>query len=100
MHLEIVRFTVPQDSAATLVGTRPAMLQAMRERHPALRSATLTRIDDTTWVDVVAWDGLAEAQRAAEDMAGIPAAAEWAALISEVSSFEHAEVVHTWPGSG
>lgn len=101
MHVEIVRFTAGEEQAAGLLAERREMIEAVRERFPALRSARLTRVDATTWYDLVVWDDLEQAQRAAAELATIPAAAAWASRIGEVQAIEHAEVVHELaPGAG
>ena len=68
---------------------RPKMIAAIRHRFPELIEATLFKMDDGTWMDVVRWSSREAAERAAASMAEIPEAAGMMELVEEVISFEH-----------
>jgi heme-degrading monooxygenase HmoA len=96
MTVELVRFSVaPGGEEAFLAGRSPAV-EGLRTL-PGLRSATLARADDGSWIDVVLWDSREEALAAARAFQNgtAPAAVlEWASHIEAVTSMTHGEVLH------
>jgi hypothetical protein len=97
MVIEIVRSAIAPDREAEVLASRPHAMARFRESFPALRSATLARFDDGTWVDLLIWDSRADAQEAARRAAEIPELAAFMALLGSVSSFEIATIVHVVP---
>jgi hypothetical protein len=92
--MEIVHFTVQGGEEETFLVARPAMIEAMRAAHPGLLDATLVRMEDGRWMDLVRWRSRSEALAAAASFAEVPEAATWGALIADVASMEHGEIAH------
>ena len=92
--VEIARFKVSEAAEAGLVSTWPAMVEAMRRAHPALRSVSLVRFDDGTWADIALWDDPASAAALACDAGpSLPEVREFFAHIAEDISLDLARVV-------
>jgi hypothetical protein len=95
MALEMVRMTVASAREAEFLGARPTAIQAIRQAFPELRSARLFRGEEPgTWYDILFWDSLDAARRAAAQAAEIPAMAAWVAHIQEVQILKHGTLVH------
>jgi quinol monooxygenase YgiN len=75
--IEIARFNVKDGAEARLLDAWPAMVDAMRRAHPALRSVALVRFDDGTWADIAVWD----------DRDSVDAACSAGAQLPEVQAF-------------
>lgn len=99
LTLELVQFTVTAGQQESFLAGREAALQDLRTL-PGLLTATLACGEDGVWVDVLVWRSRPEALAADEALRGgrLPAAGAWAALIEDVLSMAHAEVVHQAPG--
>lgn len=94
--MELVRFRVMPGREEEFGRARVAAAEAMAA-FAGLESAVLSRGEDGTWVDVVLWRSREEALAADAAMqAGrVPAPLrEWAAMITQVESFTHLQVVH------
>jgi hypothetical protein len=91
--LEIISFRVKPGAEAGLVEDRPRMVEQIRERHPALLSATLVHLDADTYVDLLRWRSKEEADTANADHDNIPGFVDWVAHVGELISFETATVV-------
>ena len=86
---EIVRSRVRTGRDEDMLALRPAMIAAVRRRHPELVDARLVKLDDGTWLDIVRWRSREAAERAASEFGDIPEARAMGELIEEVLSFEH-----------
>ena len=86
---ELVRSRIRAGAEDEMLQLRPRMIAAVRERFPELIDARLVRLDDGSWLDLVAWTSREAAERAAASMPEIPEAAAMAELIEEIVSFEH-----------
>lgn len=93
--VEIVRFRVAQEHVQHLLAGRRGALAAIRESYPGMRSAHLSQLGEGEWIDIVIWDSKDQALAAAAGAMAIPAFAEWAGYIAEVTSMEHALVMAT-----
>lgn len=96
MTIELARFGIHEGAEAALVSEHQAMMDALRERFPGCLAAYLTRQDDGDWLHVLVWRDRAEAERAAQVMAEIPACAAWLRHIAEPGGLHHAEIVDAW----
>lgn len=94
--LELARYRVDPTKAEQLRSRWPAGVAAVRARFPGLLVAALVRLDERTWMDVWRWETLEAAKAAADGAASLPEAAAMFALIDEVISMEHAQVVERW----
>ncbi len=65
---------------------RPAFVAAVKAHYPELLDATLVRLDDGTWLDIVRWKTRRSAEEAAAEAGHIPEAAAMMALIDEMIS--------------
>ena len=86
---EIVRSRVRPGTEEEMLRLRPRMIAAVRRRFPELIDASLVRLDDGTWLDIVRWRSREAAERAATAFGEIPEARAMGDLIQEVVSFEH-----------
>ena len=68
-------------------------MAAIRNRFPGLVSASLTRLDDVTFMDVWQWDSREAALAAADGAPGVPEAAALFSLIVEPPTMEHADII-------
>lgn len=94
--MELVRFRVTPGREEEFGRARVAAAEALATL-PGLVSAVLSRGEDGTWVDVVLWRSREEALAADAAMreGQVPAPLlEWAAMITQVESFTHLQVVH------
>ena len=101
MYLEMVTMTVRPENAEAFLALRDAAMAAIRERYPDLQRATLIRVDEQQWVDLVEWASPEQAHAAAEQAPAIGSVAQWLALIEAVQDMRHAAVAHCYtPGLG
>ena len=91
--LEVVRFRVKEGSETALIEDRAAMVVDVRDRHPGLMRAELTKLDDELYLDVLRWRTKADADQASADGENIPGFVAWVEHIEEVLSLEVAEIV-------
>jgi hypothetical protein len=63
--VNIVRFKVRPEDAKEMVARRDALVDAARTASPGLLRATLSKVDEESWVDVWHWDS-AESLEAAQ----------------------------------
>jgi heme-degrading monooxygenase HmoA len=90
---EFARFKTDPAQADQLVARWRAAVTAIRDRFPGLIEANLSRIDDSTWVDVWRWESHDAAVAAAQGAPEVPEAAAMFALITESPQMEHGEIV-------
>lgn len=91
--LEVVRFRAKAGSEAGLIDDRAAMIADVRERHPGLIRAELTKLDDGSYLDVLRWRSKAEAEAANAESGSIPGFAAWVQHVEEVLSLDAGEIV-------
>ncbi len=90
--LEVARFKVKVGEEERMLETRPAMEAALERECAGFVSLVLSR-DGDTWVDVVRWESREQALAAMEKVMNLPECQAMFALIDEVVSMEHLEVV-------
>lgn len=90
--VEIVRFRVAPKRIEPFLAGRRAALDAIRASYPGMQSAHLAHLGEEQWIDIVVWDSREQALAAAAGAMALPAFAEWAGHIAEVTSMEHALV--------
>jgi hypothetical protein len=90
--LRFARFHVEPAAADELISKRAALITAIRARFPGLTKASLSRLDERTWIDVWHWESLDHLQRALEGGPTIAEAPAVFALTQELST-EDAEIV-------
>jgi hypothetical protein len=94
LTFELATFTVREGEEAALVAERPQMIAALGRAFPGLLGAWLAKRDDGSWVDVILWQSREEAEQAAKDVHGVPAAKAWFGHIAESHGLQHVEVAH------
>ena len=92
--IEVVRSSVPQERQAEMLARRPAAMELFKREFPGLQSATLGRLDDGSWVDVIVWRSREEAEDAARRYVEIPELASFMSLVGDVHSFDMGTVEH------
>ena len=90
---EHAAFTVHDGHEQALLDERPVMIAALRRAFPGLVSSWLTRRNDGTWLDVVLWRSLEEAEYSARHVTEVPEAVAWFGHISESHGIEHLAIV-------
>jgi hypothetical protein len=91
--LQVHKAIIDPADADALVALRPRLIDAVRTACPGFVCATLVRLDDHTWLDVIEWES-AEAAAAARDVeAELPEAGELMSLIREPLSADAGEIV-------
>jgi hypothetical protein len=96
MAIEVARFAIHDGAEKQLLDERPAMVRALRERHPACLVAYLTKEDDGGWLDVVEWRSRAEAKEAAREVGSVPECASWFRHIAVSDGLRHVDVMDEW----
>lgn len=91
--MEVHKALVDPANADALVALRPGLIDAVRRVRPGLVSATLVRVDERTWLDILEWES---AEGGGEEMA-LPEAQQMMSLIERPISSEMGEVVHRAP---
>lgn len=79
--VEIARFRVDPEAEEGLLDAWPAMVDAMKSAHPALRSVRLVRFEDGTWADIAIWDD----RQAADSACGLAPLPEVDAFFQHIS---------------
>ena len=79
--LEIGRFSVRAGQEQEFLAKRTAMLKASKEHFPGLIDATLAKLDDGTYVDIVLWETRDACHAAFEQAENVAAVAEWLAHV-------------------
>ncbi|GAA2771592.1 hypothetical protein [Nonomuraea dietziae] len=90
--IEIVRFTVKKGAEQAMLAERPAMVRAIRLRHPIYMDAYLARLDDGSWVDLVIWADRAQAESITEDIHLDSDIAKWFRHIDQILGSDYADI--------
>ena len=90
--LELTRFTLDPAREQEFLASRPQVLAGLRKL-PGFVDATLARVDERTWVDVLVWESRAHAEAALEQAPSIPELAPVFELPEELLACEHADLV-------
>jgi len=77
--VNVVRFKITPDQEQEMHTRRETLLTAVRSRTDGLRHTILTRVDDTTWMDLWHWDS--EESLKATQEAQLPEAKQAFALV-------------------
>jgi hypothetical protein len=96
--LEIVRSTIPPENEAEVLARRPAAMAAFQAAFPGLVAATLARLDDGSWIDVLTWRSQEDAAQAAAHFGEVPELASFMALIGQVQAFDQGTIEHELGG--
>jgi heme-degrading monooxygenase HmoA len=95
MVLELVKLRVASGNEEHFLRDREMAIEAIRDAFPGLQSARLFRGEEPEiWFDIVFWDSMENAKKAAEGASSLFQAAAWFAHIQEVSLMEHGSLVH------
>ena len=94
LTFELATFTVRAGEEASVLAERPQMIAALRDAFPGLLGAWLAKRDDGSWVDVILWHSREEAEHAAKNVEGVPAAKAWFGHVAESHGLQHLEVAH------
>ncbi len=90
---EHAAFTVRDGHEQALLDERPAMIAALRRAFPGLVSSWLTRRADGTWLDVILWRSLEDAEYSARHVTAVPEAVAWFGHIGEARGIEHLAIL-------
>lgn len=90
--MEIVRARIKPGHEDAMLAERPAFVAAVRSRFPGLVDASLVKLDEDVWLDVVRWSSREQAEAAAAQFAEIPECARMQEHIAEVLAFEHGTI--------
>ncbi len=82
------RYSVDPANLDELITRRAALISAIREAHPGLSEARLTRLEDGTFTDVWRWDTAEQMQAAQAGMARFPQARDAMALTKDRTSLD------------
>jgi hypothetical protein len=88
---EVVHSRLKPGAESEMLNLRPAFVAAVKTRYPELLDATLVRLDDGTWLDIVRWQTRRSADEAAAEAVQIPEASAMMALIDEMISHHQGE---------
>jgi quinol monooxygenase YgiN len=92
--LEIHKALVDPEKAEALIALRPRLIEAVRANVPGFVSATLVRVDERTWIDLIEWESDEARLAAPEIEMQLPEARELTALIKEPLSSDVGEIAH------
>ena len=95
--IEVHKALVDPANADALVALRPRLIDAVRRVRPGLVSATLVRVDERTWLDILEWESREAAEAGDDAEMALPEAQELMALIEQSISADAGEVVHRAP---
>jgi hypothetical protein len=93
--LEIHKALVNPENAQALLELRPRLIEAVRTHVPGFVSATLVRVDDRTWIDLIEWESDEARLAAPEVEMQLPETLELMSLIQEPLSSDIGEVAHS-----
>jgi hypothetical protein len=94
-YLQVFRARVPEESVAALLDIRPAAIAEARRLCPELLGASLVRLDDGTWLDVLRWSRPDGEERLLRRAAEFDAITKMHDLLGEVEAPLRGEIVHT-----
>lgn len=66
------RYSVETGNLAAMLERRSKLIDGIRSANPAFAGATLTRLEDGSYLDIWRWDSADEMQRASDAAAGAP----------------------------
>jgi hypothetical protein len=95
--IEVHKALVDPANADALVALRPRLIDAVRRVRPGLVSATLVRVDERTWLDILEWESREVAEAGDNAEMALPEAQELMALIEQSISADVGEVAHRAP---
>lgn len=92
-YLQIFRARVPEESVERLLEIRPLAIAEAQRLCPDLLRAELVRLDDGTWLDVLAWSSPDGDQRLMERAAEFDAVTKMHDLLVDVQEPLRGEIV-------
>jgi len=90
--LEVHKARIDPANADAILELRPRLIEAVRRAVPGFVGATLVRVDERTWLDVIEWESAEAAAAAPEIEMALPESRELMALIAEVLSTDAGEI--------
>lgn len=81
--VRIHRYTVETGNLATMLERRSDLIEGIRSANPSFVGASLTRLDDGTYLDVWRWDSVEEMHRAARAATEVPLAGATMSLTTD-----------------
>ncbi|MCB9602448.1 MAG: antibiotic biosynthesis monooxygenase [Sandaracinus sp.] len=90
--LEIARFTLHPEHAEDFLASTDAMLDTIRRHFDGLLHFQRAKLEDGSYVDLVLWRSLDDAQRAAAGVMEIPEFAKCFASIDRVVEMIHGDL--------
>jgi hypothetical protein len=95
--IQVHNALVDPANADALVALRPRLIDAVRRVRPGLVSATLVRVDERIWQDILEWESREAAEAGDNAEMALPEAQELMALIEQSISADAGEVAHRAP---
>ena len=92
-YLQMFRARVPEESVERLLEIRPLAIAEAQRLCPDLLRAELVRLDDGTWLDVLAWSSPDGDQRLMERAAEFDAVTKMHDLLADVQEPLRGEIV-------
>ncbi len=91
--LELARFKVPPENVNAMLADRPGAIEHISTTYPAFISSRLVQFEADEFMDIVEWTSLEEANKAGEEVPGLPECQPYFRHMSELVSMDHATVV-------
>ena len=92
-YVQVVHARVLPEVEEAMLAKRPAFVGAMKRAIPGLVDASLVKLEDGTWLDIVRWESREAAEEAPAAHDELPEAAEMDALVEEVMEFKQGYAV-------
>jgi Antibiotic biosynthesis monooxygenase len=96
--IEVTRFRVQSEREHELVQARGEMIDDFVADRDGFLGATLVRLGNGEWLDLVLWDGPDAFAASRERGANRPGIEAFFAAISTLVSMEEGEIIHTYDG--
>jgi hypothetical protein len=87
-YVQVVHARVRPEVEEAMLAKRPAFVGAMKRAIPGLLDASLVKLEDGTWLDLVRWESREAAEKAPAAHEELPEAAAIDALVEEVMEFK------------
>lgn len=97
--IEIYRAKIDPANVDRLLEIRADAVAEFQQQVPELLEASLVRLDDDLWLDVLTWSAPVDDERIAQAAGAAPKSAEMHALITEVLAHDRGDLVHSSSGT-
>jgi len=93
--IEIYRAKIDPANVDRLLEIRADAVAEFQQQVPELLGASLVRLEDDVWLDVLTWSAPVDGERISQAASAAPKSAEMHSLLTEILGHDVGEVAHS-----